>query len=261
MTNFQIGVQLYSIRDHTTNFGDMLTAMHELKNVGCNICQISGVSDDITFTQMREIIDQTGVQCICTHTDFEKMEDNLGRVLENHRLIGCRYIGVGMMPSVYFRSEEGFLEFAHRANTIADKMHDVGMQFIYHNHHVEFIRMPSSGKLGMELLLENFSDSVQFEPDFFWIQAGGGNVLEWIRMLRGRSDIVHFKEMGGNLNFEKLNMLPVGDGAMNWDTILNACDYAGVKYAMIEQDNAVETDSLNCMRRSINYLRKHGGRF
>ena len=40
-----------------------------------------------------------------------------------------------------------------------------------------------------------------------------------------------------------------------------ACDSIGVKYAMIEQDNAVDTDSIGCMEFSYKTLSKLGGRF
>ena len=40
-----------------------------------------------------------------------------------------------------------------------------------------------------------------------------------------------------------------------------SCDAIGVKYAMIEQDNAVEGSSIDCMRFSYNTLKGLGGRF
>ena len=48
---------------------------------------------------------------------------------------------------------------------------------------------------------------------------------------------------------------------MNWAAIMDKCDEIGVKYAMIEQDNAVSQGSLDCMLYSLSTLKKLGGRF
>ena len=42
---------------------------------------------------------------------------------------------------------------------------------------------------------------------------------------------------------------------------MQACDDTHVKYAFIEQDNAVKTDPMDCMRRSFVNLSALGGRF
>ena len=56
-------------------------------------------------------------------------------------------------------------------------------------------------------------------------------------------------------------LLPGGTGNMNWKRIFEACEKIGVKYAFIEQDNAVETDSLACMTQAIKSMSALGGRF
>ena len=108
--------------------------------------------------------------------------------------------------------------------------------------------------------MENCSDAVQFELDLFWVQMGGGNPLDWIEKVRGRMDVVHFKEMNGSKE-NKGVIAPIGKGNMNWAAIMDKCDEIGVKYAMIEQDNAVSQGSLDCMLYSLNTLKKLGGRF
>lgn len=259
MTNFQIGAQLYSVRDHCQNAEDMLKCLKDLKALGYNTCQLSGHSADISAEQIKDMLDETGMTCACTHIGFQQMEEDIDTVIREHRLLGCAYPGIGGLPGE-FRTAEGYIEFAKRASKVADKLLDNGMHFLYHNHAFEFYRFPETGKTGLELLLENSSESVQFELDTFWVQMGGGNVLEWIEKVRGRMDVAHFKEMNGTV--ESRNVIaPIGAGNLNWTSIMKACDDIGVKFAMIEQDNAVETDSIACMKFSHDTLAKLGGRF
>lgn len=260
MTNFQIGAQMYSVRDHCQEPAEMLKCMKELKAIGYNTCQLSGHNKAFTAEQLKGMLDESGLTCACTHISFQEMEEDTDKVIKNHKILECAYPGIGGLPGEFRTSPEGYIEFAKRASKVAEKMLDNGQHFIYHNHAFEFYRFPEVGKTGLELLMENSSDAVQFELDMFWVQMGGGNPLDYIEKVRGRMDVAHFKEMNGTP--ENKNVIaPIGAGNMNWTAIMKACDDIGVKYAMIEQDNAVETDSIGCMKFSYETLSKLGGRF
>lgn len=259
MTKLQIGAQMFSVRDRCTNFEDMLACAKQIKALGYNTCQLSGHGRDITPDQLRAVLDESGLTCACTHITFQQMEEDLDAVIRNHKLFGCAYPGIGGLPGEYRESPEGYLAFAKKASAIAEKLLDHGMHFIYHNHAFEFQRFPDCGKTGLELLLAHTSSAMQFELDVFWVQAGGGDPIDWIRRVQGRMDVVHFKEMNGGLRPPV--MAPIGAGNLNWPAIMAACDEIGVKYAMIEQDNAVESDSIECMRVSHDNLLAMGGRF
>ena len=260
MTNFQIGAQMYSVRTHCQDAGEMLTCLKVLKTMGYNCCQLSAHSRDISAEQLRDMLDESGMTCACTHIGFQEMEEDIDKVIREHKLWNCAYPGIGGLPGEFRGGSEGYIEFAKRASKVAEKLRDNGMHFIYHNHAFEFQRFEDTGKSGIELLMENCSDAVQFELDLFWVQMGGGNPLDWIEKVRGRMDVVHFKEMNGSKE-NKGVIAPIGKGNMNWAAIMDKCDEIGVKYAMIEQDNAVSQGSLDCMLYSLNTLKKLGGRF
>ncbi len=261
MTNFQIGAQLYSVRNHCENAADMLTTLKVLKAMGYNTCQLSGHGSAITAEQIRDMLDESGMTCSCTHIGFEAMEENFDKVVAEHKMWNCAYPGIGGLPGNFRTAgSAGYIEFAKRASAVAEKFLDHGMHFIYHNHAFEFQRFEDTGKTGLELLMENCSEAVQFELDLFWVQMGGGNPLDWIEKVRGRMDVVHFKEMNACRDNKGI-IAPIGKGNMNWAAILEKCDDIGVKYAMIEQDNAVDYGSLDCMLYSLNTLKKLGGRF
>jgi len=260
MTNFQIGAQMYSVRNHCQNADEMLLTMKALKAMGYNTCQLSGHNRAIPVEQLREMLDESGLTCACTHISFQEMEEDIDKVIRDHKTLGCAYPGIGGLPGEYRSSPEGFVEFARRASRVAEKFEDSGLHFIYHNHAFEFTRFEKAGKNGLELIFDNSSPAVQFELDVFWVQMGGANPLEWIEKVRGRMDVVHFKEMNGSAENRGV-IAPIGKGNMNWTAIMKACDDIGVKYALIEQDNAVEQGSLDCMLYSLNTLKKLGGTF
>ena len=260
MSKLQIGAQLYSLRNHCQDADEMLLTLRALKAMGYNICQLSGYNREIPPEKLREMLDETGMTCVCTHISFQEMEEDLDKVIAYHRILGCDYPGIGGLPGEYRDKPEGYVEFAKKASPIAEKLRDNGMHFIYHNHAFEFTRFPKCGKNGLELIFDSASDALQFELDVYWVQMGGASPLDWIEKVRGRMDIVHFKEMNGSMkNVGEISA--IGRGNMNWTAIMNACDDIGVKYALIEQDNAVEQGALDCMLFSLQTLKKLGGRF
>lgn len=260
MTNFQVGAQLYSIRDRTQSKGEYLEALKALAAMGYNICQVSGQSRGIPFPEIREMMDEAGLAPIATHIPFEDLTDRLEEVIRNHKALRCEYPGVGSIPEKYRGSADGFIAFAREIGAIAERLEEEGMHLLYHNHNFEFERFKDVNKTGMELLIEYAPRALQFELDVFWVQAAGASPTEWIERVRGRMDVVHFKEMTCAPGLA-VKMAPIGEGNMNWIDIMAACESTKVKYAFIEQDDAVETDSLECMRVSIDNLKPLGAKF
>lgn len=260
MTKIQIGAQMYSLRDHCQEEADMLQCMKALKAMGYNTCQLSGYNTAIPPEKLRDMLDESGLECVCTHTSFDAMREDVQKVIAYHKTLGCRYPGIGGLPAKYHDSPEGYKEFAGIANDLAKAFADADMRFIYHNHAFELHRF-DRGPSGLEILFDAFVPEMQFELDLYWVQMGGGSPIDWIEKVKGRMDVVHFKDMNGNPTNQGGIMVPIGEGNLNWPAIMDACDRTGVKYALIEQDNAPDTDSLDCMRRSIINLKAMGGRF
>lgn len=256
MTSYPIGAQMYSVRTLTQTPEGLLSAMKELKAMGYNLMQYSGAGKDIPAECFAECLQETGTTCGSTHISFQEMEEDLDKVIRNHKLWKCSYPGIGGLPGEYRDSKEGFLTFAKKADAIAEKLLDEGMHFVYHNHAFEFAKF--DGVPALQILMDN-TKFMQFELDLFWVQAGGGSPLDWIKKVEGRMDVVHFKEMTGAP--KPVLMAPIGEGNMNWPALMKACDEIGVKMAFVEQDNAVESDPLKCMKTSHDNLVKMGGKF
>lgn len=256
------GAQLYSIRSLTQTQESMDAALKAISEMGYTTVQLSGHNWDIAPEAIRDMLDKYSLVAPSTHVSFKELEEELPRMIKMHKIWNVPYPGIGGMPGEFAASAEGMKEFARRANLIGKKLKDEGMQFVYHNHAYEFKRFGDTN--GMQILFDELTD-VQFELDVYWVQSGGGTPIDWIKKVAGRMDVVHFKEMVGRQptaeNRSMTTMAPVGEGNFDWKAIMQACDDTGVKYAFIEQDNAVETDPLGCMKTSITNLTKLGGRF
>jgi sugar phosphate isomerase/epimerase len=93
------------------------------------------------------------------------------------------------------------------------------------------------------------------EIDTYWIVHGGGDPAEWIRSLKDRASIVHFKDMTMKGNTQI--MAEVGEGNLNWSAIISACQQAGTDWYIVEQDTC-QRDPFDSLAISLSNLKQMG---
>ena len=162
------GAQMYSVRTLTQTQEGLDATLKALKEMGYTSVQLSGQNPTLDPSAVRDALDKYGLICPATHTSFTEYEENLDALIARHQKWGCAHPGVGAMPFHFAESEEGYREFARRANAVGKKLKDAGMNLIYHNHAFEFTRFGST--TGIEILMNEFTD-VQMELDVYWVQS------------------------------------------------------------------------------------------
>lgn len=103
----------------------------------------------------------------------------------------------------------------------------------------------------MEILLTESDPAVGFELDLYWVQAGGGSPVEWIRKVDGRMQVVHLKDMA--IVDSKQVFAEIGEGNMNYKEIIATCRNNGVEWFVVEQD-VCRRDPFESLEISLNYL-------
>jgi sugar phosphate isomerase/epimerase len=94
-----------------------------------------------------------------------------------------------------------------------------------------------------------------FTLDTYWVQAGGGSPAAWLLKLKNRVDVIHIKDMCWKDG--KFLMCEVMEGNLDWPAIIQAGNAAGVKYAMVEQDDCYGKDPFECLKTSFENWRKY----
>lgn len=247
-----IGAQLYTLRDLLKEERQIRQSLAKVAKIGFRSVQVSGLGP-IEPKTLRSICDDLGLSIIITHTPEARIIHETERVIEEHTILGANYIGLGAMSQQY-RSVEGAAEFIKAFHKAARKISDAGKLFMYHNHNFEFEKF--GGKLLFDYLTEGFAPGeMGFTLDTYWVQAGGGDVCQWIEKLSGRIPCIHLKDM--TIRDGKQIMAPVMEGNMNFPAILKALERAGTEYAFIEQDTC-EEDPFICLEKSYANLKKLG---
>ncbi len=249
----RIGAQFYTLRDYTRTVEDFEKTCKKVSEIGYQLVQISGTP--LKAREMKPILEEYGLKVVTTHRGFDDFLENLEEVIEYNRILGSRLCGLGMMPDRYRGSEEGVSRFLKDLAPVAEELKKEGMLFGYHNHAVEFARF--GGRRIMDRLVEETDpEAVQFIVDTYWLQVAGMNPEGFLRKLGSRAMAVHFKDLKANPD-NSTQMAEVGEGNLDWDGIIKACDEAGAKWALVEQDYC-QKDPFESMKMSYEYLKRKG---
>lgn len=250
----KLAAQLYTLRAQMQTPEAIDEGFERLAEDGWKAVQASGLGP-IPPWNLRALAEKYGMEICATHVGFDALTTDLESVIRDHVLLDCPYIGLGAMPDRFRSSAEGYREFARIITPVAQVIRDAGRTFVYHNHNFEFARFGE--QTGMDILLEECGSAVQFEPDTYWVQAGGADVLQWLGRLSGRMDVVHFKDMVYEPEEGQAVMAEVGEGNLNWQAIIAACGRANVRWHIVEQD-VCRRDPFDSLRISLENLRRLG---
>lgn len=255
------GAQLYTLRAYTQNERDFARSMKRVAEIGYKTVQISAVGREIRPERIREICDAEGLEIVLTHSDVNRILYDTERLIEEHDIMGCKYIGLGAMPEKY-RTPEWLAYFAEDFREPAKKIADAGKLLMYHNHHFEFRKFAAEGtdqnKRLIEYLMEWFSaQELGFTLDTYWVQAAGADVCQWIELLRDRIPCVHLKDMA--MTAEGPVMAPVMEGNLNFPQILKTLEGSSCEYLLVEQD-ICQGSPFDCLKTSFDNLAAAGYR-
>lgn len=249
MNRSNIAAQMYTLREFTQTPEGLRESLRKVSSIGYQAVQISGIGK-IDPQLVKQYADEFGLKICATHVPWDRLVNDLDALAAEHKLWDCKYIGLGSLPGEYQTSQEGYRTFTKLASDIARTLKEQhGLQFVYHNHDFEFEAF--DGMTGMEVMLQESGPDFGFELDLYWVQAGGGDPVEWIHKVEGRMKAVHFKDMA-ILN-KKPVFAEIGEGNMNYGAIIEACRKTGIEWYIVEQD-VCQRDPFESLEISLRYL-------
>lgn len=245
----ELGAQLYTLRNYIQCERDIDRTLQKVAQIGYKSVQVSAMGP-IDPHRLRALCDAYGLRVVLTHTPAERILNETEKVIEEHEILGCKYIGLGAMAEKY-RDPRWLSCFKEDFKEPARKIAASGKLFMYHNHNFEFEKF--GGKRIIETLLEDFApEEMGFTLDTYWVQAAGADIYEWLDILGDRIPCVHLKDMAVH-GFTPV-MAPVMEGNLNFPAILKKLEEIGkTDYLLIEQDTCEESPFL-CLEKSYRNL-------
>ncbi|MGL1890091.1 MAG: sugar phosphate isomerase/epimerase [Spirochaetaceae bacterium] len=256
--NSKIAVTLFNLRDYCKTEKDLDETLGKVKDIGYQAVQVSGIGP-IKPEVIKGLLDKHKLYCCATHEGLDSYENNFENIVKKMKTLECDFTALGY-PGDGFWSATGNLELASRLEVIGKKFKQEGIIFAYHNHEKEFVKF--TDKTFLDEIYDNTSTDLFAELDFHWIQRGGADPVGWIKKMKGRTSVLHFKDF--TLKYEdRKSFVPefaeIGEGNLNWEEIIKACIETDVRWYVVEQDQPRgDRDIFESLKISYNNMKAMG---
>ncbi len=245
----KLSVQCYTVREALSQ--DLWGTFAALREIGLNYVEIGG-DYGVSPSEMKAGLDKIGLKVSASHANMDELENHFQKVVDDNQIYDNSYVVLSSVNKAKY--SQGWEVVAKELEVIGAKLTAEGFKFAYHNHAFEF-RL-QDGKPGLDILYANSDPKLlEAQLDTYWVAFGNADPAAYIRNLKGRVTHVHLKD--GKLGVEEPHFLEIGQGDLNWDDILAACQETGVEFGSIEQDLCARPE-LESVKISVDFLRSHG---
>ncbi|TXK77378.1 sugar phosphate isomerase/epimerase [Paenibacillus sp. N3.4] len=257
MTKIPVGLQLYTLREETKE--DFLGTLHKVAAMGYKAVEFAGYGD-VPAKEMKKVLDDLDLTASSSHTiglkfdmDMKEIFALLDKQMEYNLTIGSHYLISSWSKIAMMNSKEEIGVFAAKLRAVGERCKQIGLQYCYHNHDFEFVKVDDQYKLDV-LYNAVEADLLQAELDLYWVQKGGLDPKTYLQSFKGRCPLVHVKDMADDA---EQSFAEVGHGIIDYPSIFAVAAEVGVKYYIIEQD-ICKRPPLESVKMSIDYLKSLG---
>lgn len=280
-----IGVQMMMLKDKVAQDGAYAT-FKKLAELGYHCVEVSQIPMTAENVEgMQKASKEFGIKVAACSAALspapgrggESLETDFDKIVSDCKALDCDMLRIGMLPMDCMGSRDKALDFVRRADEMAARLSEQGIDLYYHNHHVEFIKY--DGEYLMDIIRNN-TKKLGFELDVHWIQRGGENPVTYIEKFAGRIRLLHLKDYRIAFNppapapgadpkeimmaffkafrVDSVQFAEVGEGNLPMKEIIDTGLRCGSEYFLIEQDDQYGRDPYDCLITSRDNLIKLG---
>ncbi len=237
----QIAVQLYSFRAQLAK--DIPGTLAKVQDMGVRYVELAGTYGK-SIPEFLQLLKQYRLTPIGTGADFDELEKNPQKVVNDAKTLGVRYVVCFWIPH---QGNAFTIEDVTKATDVFNKagklLHENGLRFCYHPHGFEF-RPYGNGTLFDALAKGLNPQYVNFEMDTYWIKHPGQDPAVLLQKYPDRFPLLHVKDRKigtvGNQNGQtdvETNVV-LGTGDVGLTAIMKIAKKIGVEYAIIEDESS-----------------------
>jgi sugar phosphate isomerase/epimerase len=248
------GVQLYTVRRLIKK--DLRGVLEAIHKIGYQEVETYWDVYNHPAKELRQLISDHGLRVPSGHFDYSGLSDKLDYAQE----LGVRHVVCPILPGSMWNSLDGFKTAAAQFNQWGEEINRRGMQFAFHNHNYEFRQFGDT--TGFDTLMANTDPKlVKLEMDCYWITQAGQDPVKMMNEHADRIVMLHLKDRKPGFPFsQKLDkaaghFTEVGNGTLDWKTILATAAKNRIEHTFVEQDESTR-NPIESIRISYQYLKK-----
>jgi len=270
----RIGVQAFTLREEFARQG-VFETFEQVGGIGYRVAEISAIP--MTPENVAELVrvrDELGFDMASISgglTGERSLTTAFDAFVADAKALGADMIRIGMLPAGAMATPGTVAAFADGCNEVAKRLGDHGIALHYHNHHIDFAKY--EGRYLLDVIAER-SPLVGLEIDAHWVQRGGLDPVRTLHKYAGRVAMVHLKDYrvarldpavfaaldaGDREPWAEgmkhvVQFAEVGEGNLDWPSIIAAADETGARYLLVEQDEFYGRTAVECLTTSHDNL-------
>ncbi|KHF38006.1 sugar phosphate isomerase/epimerase family protein [Halalkalibacter okhensis] len=245
--DMKVAIQLFTLREACQE--DFVGTLKKVAELGYDGVEFAGNWGGLEAENLKKILDDLSLKTAGSHVPLHMLENELDNVIEFQKKIGSHYITCPYLP------EERRGEYSQLANILTEigrTCAENGIKFSYHNHAFELEDI--EGKRPLNVLLdESNPEVVNAELDIYWLTKAGENPVEWIEKYKGRTPLLHLKDMTTD---QEQFFAELGTGGVDLESSIRKGIESGVEWFIVEQDQT-KRDPFESAKISLDYLRNN----
>lgn len=247
----QVAAQLYTVRDLCQTPQGLAETARRLRAIGYTAVQVSGVGP-MPDSELVSILTGEGLEICATHEPSQQILDEPRRVVERLQNLGCRLTAYPYPAGIDFTDASHVTTLVSKLDAAGAVLREAGLQLGYHNHAIEFVKFQGAPVLNF-IYANTAPENLVGEIDTYWIHYGGGEVVEWVKRLRGRQPFIHLKDYGFTAKNEH-TWCEIGAGTLPFARIIAEAEAGGCEWFIVEQDTC-PGDPVESLKQSFDYIK------
>ncbi len=225
-----LGIATYSVKGLESDIEGSLKALADAGYVVMEISNYDAGKGTVAGYKPADyaaLAEKYGLDIISSHarTNFnvKDVEGTLaawGKVFDNHKLMGCKYVVFPM--NMWSGSFEILKQECDLMNKIGEEANKRGIKFGYHNHHMEFATIAGTDQMYEDYLIANTDpNKVFFQMDVYWVTQGGQDPVAYLKKYPDRFKVLHIKDdyvigESGKINYKAIFKQFYKNGHQDW---------------------------------------------
>jgi sugar phosphate isomerase/epimerase len=253
----RLGVQLYTVRRQAEL--DLAPLLKQIRAIGYDEVETYWNVYSHPAKELRQMILDAGLKVPSGHFDYQGLPGKFDYARE----LGVSFVICPILPESLRNTVDDYRRAADQFNQWGERARILGMRFGFHNHNYEFRSL--GGITGFDVLIERTDPKlVCFEMDCYWVTQAGRDAVTMLQKLGKRVRMLHLKDRRGGfptsqeLNKAAEHFTEVGNGAIDWRSVLTAAERLEVEHLFVEQDES-ERPAIESLRISYKYLLDRAG--
>lgn len=238
------GIQVSSLRPLMKTPGQVSEAFSRFAGMGCKIVQLQWIDSAVSPEYIAKALRNAGLTSVSVQDFYTEVMANLEYYTKLCNLTGSEWLCVSRIPESY-KTNQSIVAYAKELDSLADMIMPMGLKLCFHP------TSPDYGLIDGGTLVDALMDAVQCPLhlclDFYHIWKSGISMPGLLHQYRGRVCMVHFKDYLGD------ELVPAGQGEINWGPAIDACMETGVTYGFVEQETW-SRDPFECIGEAFSWL-------